>query len=329
MNSLEVLKRSVPYETNCSYIFNEVFNADANKFDEIEVTTKDFLMQLFPQTATWGLAIWEKLCGLTINPKLSIEARRGKIITKLSRISPMTIFELKRILSYFADTIDVKEYPNDYSFDVTFGSYSSIGDKLSEMYEIIEEVKPAHLDFRAIFDYVTVLNIIVNFNVWYTGILPRCGTIACKEDEVDREWIATNGYRFNEEIINPKTVKKYLSDTLNVVYEDNYIIEKGKSYNKLLYLTANIYDYFSSELNVAAQDNFILGISSVSQKTIEESLTKYLSSPIEETEAVLNYNTQGNKLSASIETNDNTGITDTFKYAYENETIEEDDESDN
>lgn len=329
MSKLEILKKSVPYETNCSYIFNEIFKADAKKFDEIEVTTKDFLMQLFPKTATWGLAIWEKLCGLTINPKLSIEARRGKIITKLSRISPMTIFELKRILSYFADTIDVKEYSNDYSFDVTFGSYSSIGDKLSEMYEVIEEVKPAHLDFRVIFNYVTVLYIYIDFKRWLTGILPICGTIVCKEDEIEREWIATNGYRFNEEIINPKTVKKYLSDIWNVVYEDNYIVEKGKSYNKLLYLTANIYDYFSSELNVAAEDNFILGISSVSQKTIEESLTKYLSNPIEQTEAALNANTQGNKISSSIETNDSTGITDTFKCSYENETIEEDDESDN
>lgn len=122
----------------------------------IEIDTEEILLQLNVNTATWGLAYWEKQYGIITDITKSVELRRERIKAKMSGIGTFN----KTIVQNFINTIDhgaadIIEYPNDFTFAIKFKDYYQVPTELSiqELKEYTEKIKPAHLAYYHTYTY--------------------------------------------------------------------------------------------------------------------------------------------------------------------------------
>jgi hypothetical protein len=65
---------------------------------EMDFTNGDFISQIFPQTATWGLVAWEDEFGITPDASKTIEQRRQYLMSVMFKHSPMTPYRIKQLV---------------------------------------------------------------------------------------------------------------------------------------------------------------------------------------------------------------------------------------
>ncbi len=107
---------------------------------------EDTKLQLYVDTATWSLHLWEKM--LDIKPKTNdYTIRRKNIKAKLRSRGPVTPKRLISITeSYTNSDADVDEYPAEYYFVICMMLNSINEEEFLELKNIIETIKPCHLD---------------------------------------------------------------------------------------------------------------------------------------------------------------------------------------
>ena len=135
--------RKSPYTVGVSESMTEV----AMEYWEATLNVAD---QFFVPTATWGLAEWERLVGITPAAGVTLESRRSAVIAKLCSTGT-TNAEMIRALAealtgYGAS---VTENFGDYSFSLRFYGEENgfINIDADLLVRTVEEVKPAHLRF--------------------------------------------------------------------------------------------------------------------------------------------------------------------------------------
>ena len=111
---------------------------------EIDFVNDDFIKQIFPQTATWGLRYWEEHYGIVTDVSKTIEERRAYFMSMIFNKPPMTP---KRIASIVTDITGlqckVTENTAPNTFQVTMrGGYPK---DLNGLYEVLDAKTPAHL----------------------------------------------------------------------------------------------------------------------------------------------------------------------------------------
>lgn len=102
------------------------------------------------QTATWGLALWEDLVGITPAAGATEAERRSAITTKLlgsGTCNAGMVSDLAKALTGYEAV--VVEQASQYTFSLYFVGDSSFfaSFDLDAIIEAVEEVKPAHLKF--------------------------------------------------------------------------------------------------------------------------------------------------------------------------------------
>ena len=110
--------------------------------------------QFFVLLADKNLAEHEKDVGL--NPDLStdLESRRGRVLSRLRGTGTVTKTMIKNVAASFVNgEIEITEYPSQYLFSVAFTSKQGIPYNLTDIQNMIEEIKPAHLAVEYIFTY--------------------------------------------------------------------------------------------------------------------------------------------------------------------------------
>ncbi|KZL94377.1 putative phage tail protein [Clostridium magnum] len=141
------LKSYLPPFLFDSNIFTDLFIQYQAETDNLESDTQDLLNQLFPNTATWGLVLWEQLVGITTNTSINIEVRRVNVLNKLSQIYTMTASNMTDILKKFTDgLVSLIQNYSMYTFDIDF-NVKSKAVSLLDLLQTIETIKPAHLDY--------------------------------------------------------------------------------------------------------------------------------------------------------------------------------------
>lgn len=141
-----MLSNYVPSFLCNSSIFKKLYENQQNEIDDINLDIEDLLNQCFVSTATWGLSIWEKELGIVTNLQRSYTERRNKILGKLRGQGTATALSIKTIAETYADIANVIQNYPDYSFMVDLISNSGFPYILEDLYETIEELKPAHLE---------------------------------------------------------------------------------------------------------------------------------------------------------------------------------------
>ncbi|ASA24309.1 YmfQ family protein [Paenibacillus donghaensis] len=114
----------------------------------------DVLDQAFVETATWGLGRWESEVGLTQDTSKSYATRREMIKAKLRGAGTTTPEMIQRTASAFSGgVVEVSEVPGEYRFQIRFVSTLGIPPNMAGLIQMIEEIKPAHLDYEFIYSY--------------------------------------------------------------------------------------------------------------------------------------------------------------------------------
>lgn len=126
--------------------------------DGIGYFVDDLLAQLYVDTATWGLALWEEYLGLTesVAPGSDYTARRETIKARLRGAGTTTVALIKSVSESYANgEVEITEDNAHYAFSVAFVSSLGQPPNLIQLKDAIEKVKPAHLAVSYVFIYTT------------------------------------------------------------------------------------------------------------------------------------------------------------------------------
>lgn len=120
----------------------------------VRYTFDDILQQMFVNTATWGLAIWEWQLGITTRPNRPLDWRREIIRARTQGASTTTVKMIGAIATTFSGgEVAVTEYPTEYRFMVKFIGVLGIPPNMGGFLDMLEEVKPAHLEHSIEYTY--------------------------------------------------------------------------------------------------------------------------------------------------------------------------------
>ena len=88
----------------------------------------------------------EEELGIVTNTQKTYTERRNKILSKLRGQGIATVQAIKSIAETYADTANVIENNQDYSFLIDLVSNNGFPYAITDLEETIHEIKPAHLE---------------------------------------------------------------------------------------------------------------------------------------------------------------------------------------
>lgn len=113
---------------------------------ETDFVWNDFVKQIFPQTATWGLDYWEDEYGIMTDKSKTIEQRRAYFMSMMFEHPPMTP---KRIEDFIRGMTgfecDVIENTEPNTFQIIIRGYV---DNITPVLEGLNKKTPAHLVYN-------------------------------------------------------------------------------------------------------------------------------------------------------------------------------------
>lgn len=113
---------------------------------EMKFIEGDFINQMFPQTATWGLDLWEDEYGIVTDTSKTLEQRRQYLIGVMFKNRPMTPYRIKQLVyavTGLENDVEESTAPNT----VTICIYGYIKN-LTELKTVLDKKLPAHLNYE-------------------------------------------------------------------------------------------------------------------------------------------------------------------------------------
>ncbi|APB77374.1 DUF2313 domain-containing protein [Paenibacillus polymyxa] len=140
--------------------FVQIMDTEDIELDKVNAAIVDTFKQFHPETATWGIAYWERDLKITPLPSKPIEQRRSVVISKMRGSGKVSASMIKNVAdSYDRGKVDVIVYPAEYRFDIKFIGTLGVPPNLQDLKDAIEEIKPAHLEVRYQFRYLVIREI--------------------------------------------------------------------------------------------------------------------------------------------------------------------------
>lgn len=131
-------------------------NAIQLPFDDLQQVYDDFLKQLSPTTATWGLAYYEKEYGVRAKYKESIEERRSALLAKMRGVGTTTKEMVENVAnSFYQGEVEVVEETDEYLVIINFVSEIGIPPNIESLKAVLKEIIPAHLNIEYVILYNT------------------------------------------------------------------------------------------------------------------------------------------------------------------------------
>lgn len=145
-----------PYE-RYSKAFKEILKAEEIEFDNLGLDMEDLKKQLNIDTATWGLAIYEKELGIKTNLSKPLEDRRSVVKSKWRGAGKVDKVLIKAVVdAYTNGGVDVGF---DGRIIITFNDVKGIPPNMDDVYNAIDDIKPAHLGIVYYFAYLLIKEI--------------------------------------------------------------------------------------------------------------------------------------------------------------------------
>lgn len=105
----------------------------------------DFIRQMFPQTATWGISLWEDEYGITPDASKTIEQRRTYLMSAMCKKQPMTPQRLKQVVKGVTGyDSEIVEHVDDNTILVVVYGYVW---NLKQLTDELNRKIPAHLNY--------------------------------------------------------------------------------------------------------------------------------------------------------------------------------------
>jgi hypothetical protein len=150
-----------------SDIIKTFMESNSIEVDTLKAYIEDLIKNLYIKTATWGLDLFEEELGLATDKSISYEERRERILAKKRGNGTTTKAMIKNTAEAFSGgEVEVIENFNDYSFVVKFVGVKGIPKNLTLFKNMIEEIKPAHLNYELAFTYTVWSMVMATDNTW-------------------------------------------------------------------------------------------------------------------------------------------------------------------
>lgn len=125
-------------------------------FDDLVAAQEDFVLQLDPTTATWGLEHWETALGITTDVTASDEYRRTVVVAALRGAGTSTVAAIQNLAESFSNgEVEVTEYPDAYRIEIKFTSIIGIPPNMDDLSAALDGMMPAHLEYSYVILYRT------------------------------------------------------------------------------------------------------------------------------------------------------------------------------
>lgn len=133
----------------------EILKADAKQLYKDEVAQKSVVNNAFIQTLdSYGCERWEKILQIEYNSSRTLEERKALIVSLLKGFQKLSATRIKEIAqSYQNGEVDVK-FENS-TIKITYISLVGIPSTFTDFQNVIEKLKPAHLQLEFDFKYNT------------------------------------------------------------------------------------------------------------------------------------------------------------------------------
>ena len=110
---------------------------------ETDFVWNDFVAQIFPQTATWGLDYWEDEYGIVTDKSKTIEQRRAYFMSNRFDHHPMTPKRIEDLIKGMTGfNVDVIENVDINTFQIIIRGYVT---NIAPVLDAIDRKTPAHL----------------------------------------------------------------------------------------------------------------------------------------------------------------------------------------
>lgn len=149
--SVDLTKYVQPYIYNCPQT-KEVLFSQSYMLGMLNYYIQDIIANCFIQTATWGLDIFEKEYGITNVLTLSYESRRQTLLAKKRGFGVINEEKIKSIADSYDCECEVIPHWDEYYFIIKFTGLG-VPSNLSAFKQVIEQIKPAHLNVEYQFTY--------------------------------------------------------------------------------------------------------------------------------------------------------------------------------
>ena len=136
---------------------NDLFNAVGLSVDRIEQDTENALNELFGDTATYALPMYERELLLNGEGK-TLEDRRAAVIAGWQRGGKVDIYQIQAAANAWRNGETVVDFKNG-KIVVTFVGAFGVPDDMQGLMDAIGIIKPAHLIVEYIFKYLLIKDI--------------------------------------------------------------------------------------------------------------------------------------------------------------------------
>ena len=148
-------------------VTNTIQNGLNSEKDNLINKTNSTVDQLYINSATWGLELWEKFVGINKSSG-SLTDRRLRVITKLTAKRTTTKKVFEELCKVYVDDVKINEIFEEYKIliSLTEKSESDLPKEynLTEINNAIWEIKPAHLEHELNLKHSKKLNIVTNYS---------------------------------------------------------------------------------------------------------------------------------------------------------------------
>ncbi|MGF9711614.1 YmfQ family protein [Paenibacillus naphthalenovorans] len=141
--------------TEIPTVVGNILDREATEIGQLNADIYDVLNQFFIDTATWGLAYWERVCGIPTDLAKPIEQRRSVIRSRLRGIGTVTVALIKNVAeAYDNGEVEVTENVAAYTIGIKFIANRGVPENLEDTRAALREIIPAHLAIEFSFTYL-------------------------------------------------------------------------------------------------------------------------------------------------------------------------------
>ncbi len=130
-----------------SYIALWIFEVIGREYDDMSKWAQEIKNEIFIQTCTWSIDIWEWVYGISSNPELPLEQRRAQILAKQLQRPPINPAQIEGLLTACTGCpVKVTDPSGPYTFSLLADESNAkfpVDHKAARA--LLNKVKPSHL----------------------------------------------------------------------------------------------------------------------------------------------------------------------------------------
>lgn len=139
------LKRYLPVFLYLSPEFKAIQDSLQKEHERQRLAQIDVAKQFHAETATWGMAAWERMLGINVNTSVDLETRRASVLAKMGKPPTVTPAFLTRMINLFTTVAatQIVEHPSEYTVDIYLPDSGT--HDFTKINEAVNTYLPAHL----------------------------------------------------------------------------------------------------------------------------------------------------------------------------------------